>query len=91
MRCFMRAASSFGTQGTIEGVAGSEAANNAAVTMAMIPLLTLLYIGNVMSIGEGSALVFLQRPVSLILIGVVVAVLVLPRLVKRWVNRARPA
>ena len=207
----------FGTQGAIEGVAGPEAANNATVTMAMIPLLTLgiptsnttaillgafqnygiqpgpqlfttssslvwaliasLYIGNVMllvlnlplvglwvkllkipkpylyagilifatvgvygmrqsafdlfllygigvlgvvmrrfdfptapvvigmilgplaeaqlrnamSIGEGSALVFVQRPVSLILIGVVVAVLVLPRLVRRWVNRARPA
>ncbi|MBC7446093.1 MAG: tripartite tricarboxylate transporter permease, partial [Polaromonas sp.] len=46
---------------------------------------------NAMSIGEGSALVFIQRPVSLILIGVVVAVLVLPRLLRRWVNRARPA
>ena len=43
---------------------------------------------NAMSIGEGSAMVFLQRPVSLILIGVVVAVLVLPRLAKRW--SARP-
>ena len=39
---------------------------------------------NAMSIGEGSAMVFLQRPVSLILIVVVVAVLVLPRLARRW-------
>ena len=31
----------FGTTGAIEGVAGPEAANNATVTMAMIPLLTL--------------------------------------------------
>jgi putative tricarboxylic transport membrane protein len=31
----------FGTQGAIEGVAGPEAANNAAVTAALIPLLTL--------------------------------------------------
>ena len=44
-----------------------------------------------MSIGEGSALVFLQRPVSVILIGVVVAVLVLPRLVRRWMGRAQTA
>ena len=42
---------------------------------------------NAMSIGEGSALVFVQRPVSLLLIGVVVAVLVLPRLAKRWNQR----
>lgn len=31
----------FGTKGAIEGVAGPEAANNATVTAAMIPLLTL--------------------------------------------------
>lgn len=31
----------FGTKGAIEGVAGPEAANNATVTTAMIPLLTL--------------------------------------------------
>jgi putative tricarboxylic transport membrane protein len=31
----------FGTQGAIEGVAGPEAANNATVTTALIPLLTL--------------------------------------------------
>jgi putative tricarboxylic transport membrane protein len=42
---------------------------------------------NAMSIGEGSAIVFVQRPVSLILIVVVVAVLVLPRLAKRWSAR----
>ncbi len=208
----------FGTQGAIEGVAGPEAANNATVTMAMIPLLTLgiptsnttaillgafqnygiqpgpqlfttssslvraliasLYIGNVMplvlnlpmiglwvkllkipkpylyagilifatvgvygmrqsafdlfllygigvlgvvmrrfdfpaapvvvgmilgplaeaqlrnamSISEGSAMVFLQSPVSLILLlVVVVGVLVLPRLVRYGFKRARPA
>ena len=46
---------------------------------------------NAMSIGGGSALVFLQRPVSLILIGVVVAVLVLPRLVRRWMGRVQTA
>jgi putative tricarboxylic transport membrane protein len=40
-----------------------------------------------MSIGEGSAIIFVQRPVSLILIIVVVAVLVLPRLAKRWSAR----
>jgi putative tricarboxylic transport membrane protein len=38
---------------------------------------------NAMSIGEGSAMVFLQRPVSLSLVGVVLAVLILPRLAKR--------
>ncbi len=38
---------------------------------------------NAVSIGEGSAMVFVQRPVSLALIVVVVAVLVLPRLVRR--------
>ncbi len=31
----------FGSQGAIEGVAGPEAANNASVTAAMVPLLTL--------------------------------------------------
>ena len=35
--------------------------------------------------------VFVQRPVSLILISVVVAVLVLPRLAKRWSARRLPA
>jgi len=46
---------------------------------------------NAMSIGEGSAMVFVQRPVSLILIFVVIAVLVLPRLVKRWSARRKMA
>jgi putative tricarboxylic transport membrane protein len=44
-----------------------------------------------MSIGEGSAMVFLQRPVSLILIFVVIGVLVLPRLAKRWSARTASA
>lgn len=43
---------------------------------------------NAMSIGEGSAMVFLQRPMSLFLLLVVVSVLVLPRLFKRIQNRA---
>ena len=42
---------------------------------------------NAMSIGEGSAMVFLQRPMSVILIVVVLAVLILPRLAKRWSAR----
>ena len=46
---------------------------------------------NAMSIGEGRAMVFVQRPVSLILIVVVVAVLVLPRLTRRWPARRLPA
>ena len=33
--------SEFGTTGAIEGVAGPEAANNAAITATLIPLLTL--------------------------------------------------
>ena len=46
---------------------------------------------NAMSIGEGSAMVFVQRPVSLLLIVVVLAVLVLPRLAKRWSGRLKVA
>lgn len=52
---------------------------------------------NAMSIGEGSAMVFLQRPVSLILLLLllllllVVGVLVLPRLVCCGFKRSRPA
>ena len=46
---------------------------------------------NAMSIGEGSAMIFLQRPVSLVLIAVVVAVLVLPRLAKVWTARKSKA
>jgi putative tricarboxylic transport membrane protein len=37
---------------------------------------------NAMSIGEGSAMVFLQRPMSLSLLVVVVSILVVPRLLK---------
>jgi len=36
-----RDSSEFGTKGAIEGVAGPEAANNATVTAALVPLLTL--------------------------------------------------
>jgi putative tricarboxylic transport membrane protein len=42
---------------------------------------------NAISIGEGSAMVFLQRPMSLTLVVIVVAVLVLPRLVKFFTAR----
>ncbi|MDH6165227.1 putative tricarboxylic transport membrane protein [Variovorax boronicumulans] len=42
---------------------------------------------NAMSIGEGSAVVFFQRPMSITLVIIVVAVLVLPRLAKRMSER----
>ncbi|WP_225784594.1 tripartite tricarboxylate transporter permease [Xenophilus sp. Marseille-Q4582] len=42
---------------------------------------------NAVSIGEGSAMVFLQRPMSLFLIVVVLAVLILPRLFKHLSQR----
>ncbi|MES2246053.1 MAG: tripartite tricarboxylate transporter permease [Pseudomonadota bacterium] len=42
---------------------------------------------NAMSIGEGSAAVFFQRPMSITLVIIVVAVLVLPRLAKRMSER----
>jgi putative tricarboxylic transport membrane protein len=42
---------------------------------------------NAMSIGEGSAMVFFQRPMSITLVVIVVAVLVLPRLAKYWTTR----
>jgi len=42
---------------------------------------------NAMSIGEGSAAVFFQRPMSIVLVIIVVAVLVLPRLAKRMSER----
>ena len=42
---------------------------------------------NAMSIGEGSALVFFQRPMSLTLIFIVLAVLILPRLAKHMGDR----
>jgi putative tricarboxylic transport membrane protein len=44
---------------------------------------------NALSIGEGHWGVFLQRPVSATLLGVVVAVLVLPRLMRLFPRRAR--
>ncbi len=43
---------------------------------------------NAMSIGEGSAMVFLQRPGSVFMIVVIVAVLVVPRLLRRRAARA---
>ena len=43
---------------------------------------------NAMSIGEGSAMVFLQRPMSVFLLVVVVSVLVLPRVLKRFQAKA---
>ena len=45
---------------------------------------------NAMSIGEGSAMVFVQRPVSLVLIGVVLAVLILPRVFKAYSRKNQP-
>ena len=42
---------------------------------------------NAISIGEGSAMVFVQRPMSLVLIFVVLGVLVLPRLARHWSAR----
>ncbi|MGC3984762.1 MAG: tripartite tricarboxylate transporter permease [Pseudorhodoferax sp.] len=45
---------------------------------------------NAVSIGEGSAMVFLQRPMSLTLLIVVLAVLLLPRVVQ-WMGRRKAA
>jgi putative tricarboxylic transport membrane protein len=39
---------------------------------------------NAVSIGEGSAMVFLQRPMSVTMIAVILAVLLVPRLAKAW-------
>ena len=47
--------------------------------------LTPRLLRNAVSIGEGSAMVFLQRPMSLALLVVVLAVLVLPRVVQ-WIE-----
>ncbi|MDB5966275.1 MAG: protein of unknown function transrane [Polaromonas sp.] len=44
---------------------------------------------NAMSIGEGSAAVFFQRPMSITLVVIVVAVLVLPRMAKVWTGRRK--
>jgi putative tricarboxylic transport membrane protein len=46
---------------------------------------------NAVSIGEGSFLVFLQRPMSLALLAVIVLVLVLPRLLRRFGRRMHDA
>lgn len=46
---------------------------------------------NAMSIGEGSALVFLQRPMSIALVIIVLAVLTLPRIAKRMSERKTKA
>jgi putative tricarboxylic transport membrane protein len=46
---------------------------------------------NAISIGEGSAMVFLQRPMSLALLIVVLSILVLPRAVKWWNTRSAAA
>ena len=46
---------------------------------------------NAMSIGEGSALVFLQRPMSITLVVIVLAVLLLPRLAKAMALRKERA
>lgn len=43
---------------------------------------------NAMSIGEGSAMIFLQRPMSVFLLLVVLTVLVLPRVLKRFQSKA---
>jgi putative tricarboxylic transport membrane protein len=43
---------------------------------------------NAMSIGEGSAMIFLQRPMSVFLLLVVVTLLVLPRVLKHFKNKA---
>ncbi len=44
---------------------------------------------NAVSIGEGSFLVFVQRPMSIAMLVVIAAVLVLPRLARR--RKSRPA
>ncbi|CAM8637836.1 Protein of unknown function DUF112, transmembrane [Comamonadaceae bacterium] len=44
---------------------------------------------NAMSIGEGSAMIFLQRPMSVTLLVVVLSVLVLPRVLKHFQNKAQ--
>ncbi|WP_296507628.1 tripartite tricarboxylate transporter permease [Rhodoferax sp.] len=43
---------------------------------------------NAMSIGEGSAMIFLQRPMSVTLLAVVLSVLVLPRVLKHFQKKA---
>ena len=43
---------------------------------------------NAISIGEGSPLIFLQRPMSLTLLIIVVAVLLAPRIIKQFSRRS---
>ena len=43
---------------------------------------------NAVSIGEGSAMVFLQRPMSIAMIAIILAVLILPRVMKSRAERA---
>jgi putative tricarboxylic transport membrane protein len=45
---------------------------------------------NAVSIGEGSAMVFLQRPMSVVMIVLILAVLIVPRLMKYRAGRAIP-
>jgi putative tricarboxylic transport membrane protein len=45
---------------------------------------------NAVSIGEGSAMVFLQRPMSVTLVALIAAVLLLPRLYKLMQRRKLP-
>ena len=60
----------------------SSASSNAPVVMGMIlgPLAEA-QMRTALSIGEGKWGVFVERPVSVVLLGVIVAVLVLPRAV----------
>jgi putative tricarboxylic transport membrane protein len=44
---------------------------------------------NAISIGEGSAMIFLQRPMSLTLLALVVMILLLPRVLKWQAERQR--
>jgi putative tricarboxylic transport membrane protein len=46
---------------------------------------------NAMSIGEGSATVFFQRPMSIVLVIIVLAVMILPRVAKRMSERRAAA
>ncbi|MGO4391011.1 tripartite tricarboxylate transporter permease [Variovorax sp. M-6] len=46
---------------------------------------------NAMSIGEGSAAVFFQRPMSIVLVIIVLAVMILPRVAKRIAERRAAA